>query len=368
MDLLLVSETLFVSKNSSIRYETELVLEFKQLIASETDLKWHPVSEPGDGRWHGLELPWDGKLLRFALHYQVSPTSYEVEKLGRPIPSDQPSPRRLADTLPLLVVPKLTAPLLEQCRERHVSVIDLNGRAYLRAQGFLIDRKALPGRDFRFEAEPRNVFVGKSVRIVRSLLAQPDRTWEQRDLVERTRASAGLVSRIVTHLIRQNFLEKVSPREFRVRDGRTLLDAWAEADKFSRRVTTARYAAVSSDPVELAQRLKSLLAAHAQSVLFTQWIAGWLRRPYTEPVIVSAYVATLPDEAWLAELGLRPVNEGGRLWLHVPDDEGIFFETQTVRDLPLATDAQIYLDLLKTPLRGPEQAQALRDWDGFSRP
>lgn len=314
-----------------------------------------------------LELPWDGKLLHFTLHYQVTPTVHDLNELGPPIAPERPSPRRQTEPLPLLVVPKLTAHLLGLCRERHVSAIDLNGRAYLRAQGFLIDRRALPGRDFRFEAEPRNIFAGKSVRIVRSLLAQPERTWEQRELVQRTRASSGLVSRIVTHLLRQGLLEKVSARKFRVRDWRTLLDAWAEADKFPRRVTTTRYATVSGHPVELAQQLKSLLAAHAQSVLFTQWIAGWLRRPYTEPVIVSAYVAQFPEESWLTELGLRPVSEGGRLWLHVPDDEGIFFEVQTVRDLPLATDAQIYLDLLNTPLRGPEQAQALREWGGFAR-
>ena len=46
----------------------------------------------------------------------------------------------------------------------------------------------------------------------------------------------------------------------------------------------------------------------------------------------------------------------------------MFLETQTVKGLPLATDAQIYLDLLKTGLRGPDQAAALRQWEGFCRP
>ncbi len=42
--------------------------------------------------------------------------------------------------------------------------MDLNGRAYLRAEGLLVDRRALPGRDFRSELEPPNVFVEKSAR------------------------------------------------------------------------------------------------------------------------------------------------------------------------------------------------------------
>jgi hypothetical protein len=101
---------------------------------------------------------------------------------------------------------------------------------------------------------------------------------------------------------------------------------------------------------------------------FTQWTAAWLRHPYTEPVVVSAYVAQLASDSALESIGLRPVGDAGKVWLHVPEDEGVFLETQTVKGLPLATDAQSYLDLLKTGLRGPEQAAALRQWEGFCRP
>jgi len=65
---------------------------------------------------------------------------------------------------------------------------------------------------------------------------------------------------------------------------------------------------------------------------------------------------------------LRPVNEGGKLWLHVPDDEGVLSETQQCRDLTLVSDAQIYIDLQRTGLRGPEAATSLLEWEGFCRP
>jgi hypothetical protein len=83
--------------------------------------------------------------------------------------------------------------------------------------------------------------------------------------------------------------------------------------------------------------------------------------------LVSLYVSQLPTQAVLEQLGLRSVSEAGRVWLHVPSDEGVFQERQIVRELPLVSDAQIYIDLLKTGLRGPEQAQALREWSGFGR-
>ncbi|MCX6927253.1 MAG: type IV toxin-antitoxin system AbiEi family antitoxin, partial [Verrucomicrobia bacterium] len=164
------------------------------------------------------------------------------------------------------------------------------------------------------------------------------------------------------------FLEKKSPRQFRLRDPLALLDAWVKADDFARRNTTTRYTVFGGAPLEKARQLKSWADQQSVRIAFTQWVAGWLRHPYTEPVIASAYVARLPEAATLERLSLRSVNDAGKVWLYVADDDGVFLETQTVQDLPLVSDAQIYLDLQQTGLRGPDQANALRNWEGFCRP
>ena len=158
------------------------------------------------------------------------------------------------------------------------------------------------------------------------------------------------------------------PRAFLLREPLGLLDAWAEADHFARRTQTGRYTGFGGSPLELAHQLRQLSADQSLAIAFTQWTAAWLRHPHTEPVVVSACIARLPDDSVLDAIGLRPVSDAGKVWLHVPDDEGVFLETQTLNELPLVSDAQIYLDLLKTGLRGPEQAAALRNWEGFCRP
>jgi hypothetical protein len=76
----------------------------------------------------------------------------------------------------------------------------------------------------------------------------------------------------------------------------------------------------------------------------------------------------MPEAGTLEQFGLRPVNGAGKLCLYVPTDESVFLETQSILGLPLTTDAQIYLDLQNTGLRGPDQAAALRNWEGFCRP
>lgn len=342
-----------------IRSESELVRYFRELIDVDPDLRWQaPPNTSSQERLLWVELQLDDRSERLKPLYLLKPSIPELE--SRITDWEAPVP-------PLLVVPELSTRLLDLCRRKRLAAIDLNGRAYVRLTGILVDRRPLPGRDFRFLLEPRNVFDGISARLIRTLLTDRDRTWTQKELLPRTHASSGFTSRIVQHLVSQGFLEKTSPREFRLREPLALLDAWVKADDLSRRTTTTRYTTLSSTPLDTARLLKSWANEQSVPIVFTQWIAAWLRHPYTEPAVATAYVERLPEAATLQQLGLRPVTEAGKVWLYVPDDQGVFLETQTRQDLPLASDAQIYLDLQKTGLRGPEQAEALRNWEGFCR-
>lgn len=342
------------SKQTSVRYETELAIEFERLAAHDTRVEGFKIK--ADGRAKEAVFKFDGRTYRFALQYLLTPTIADI-------PSSDPN----ATTQPLLVVPRLSEVFLDACRQNQVSVADLNGRFFLRGPGLLVSLPRLQGRNFRFELEPRNIFVGKSVRIVRSLLSDSERLWRQSELVERTGATSGLVSRIVTHLTRQGLLKKVDARRFHLVSPLALLDAWVQADDFGRRATTHRFTALNNDPVRLAKEIRNVLTHGGPHFAFTQWIAAWLRHPFTEPSVVSLYVPHVPSQDILDKLGLRPVNDAGRVWFHVPIDEGVFREKRFAEDLPLVSDAQIYLDLQKTGLRGPEQAQALREWTGFCR-
>jgi len=350
------------SKNEVIRTEAELIRYFRELIEEEPELTWRIPKQPLPlVQITDIDFLLDNRTIRFRPVYALRPSEKEIEQL-------QEKDRHSSDDRLLLVVPDLKERILRFCRFRGLSAIDLNGRVYLRAPHLLVDRKALHGRDFRYELEPRNVFAGKSARIVRSILTDRTRDWTQGELVKRTQASGGLVSRIVQHLIAQGYAEKTSSRTFRLTDVSGLIEAWIKADDLRRRTTLTRLNVFGGTPIELAHKLQSWATSESVPIAFTQWIAGWLRHPYTEPVITSAYVSRLPDSAILDQLGLRPVSDGGKVWLYIPDDEGVFLETQNVDQLTLASDAQIVVDLEGTGLRGPDQASALRAWKGFCRP
>ena len=85
------------------------------------------------------------------------------------------------------------------------------------------------------------------------------------------------------------------------------------------------------------------------------------------PQIVTAYVDDFPEHKAIEErLLARRVEEGGRLWLIRPSDPGVFSCSQSVQGFTLASDVQIYLDLLTAGHRGDQQAAELRKWPDFA--
>ncbi len=349
------------SKSALIRHESELAVHFRELIHNDPDLHWTFAAEsqtPASGESDCLALEFDGSRLEFHLLYALKPSVPWLEKLE----VSSASPRLL------IVTPELSPRILAACKEHGVAAIDLNGRVWLRAPGLLVDRGPLQGRSFSYELEPRNIFVGKSARIVRGLLTDRDHVWSQAEVVRRSGASSGLVSRIIQHLISQGFVKKITAREFHLRDWLGLLDFWADSDRFPKRVRSTLYAGFFGSPQELAHRLQKWAESEKVQLAFTQWSAAWTRHPYTEPSVCSAYIERPLGSVALDALGLRPVPDGGKLWLHTPDDGGLFNETQDRGGLTLVSDAQIYLDLQRTGLRGPDAASALREWEGFCRP
>jgi DNA-binding MarR family transcriptional regulator len=347
-----------VSKQRTISTEAQLRQAAREALEADALLRW---------RWKAfelrrergvealLELNVDGRRLVFEVEFKLTPSAREVERLAT-----------RGGTRPgLLIAPSLSEVLVQHCRERGLSCVDLNGRQWIRAEGVLVDRNPSEDRRYRPAILPPDVFQAKSSRLVRALLSQPDRTWSQGELGERTGLSPGLVSRLVRHLVNEGFVAQ-DKRALRVSRTDALLDAWAKRDDWAKRTTVRQYSLLESDVEEVARKLVKIFPA-GEALVFTQWFAANLRLPYTIPPLVSAYVARFPAEEIERELRARQVSEGGTVWLIAPKDDGVFRETQRVGDFTLACDAQIYLDLLHAGLRGPEQAEALRAWEGFGR-
>ncbi len=341
-----------MSKYRTIQSETDLRQTARELVAEDAALSWRWLGTEAEPR---LELKLDGRRRVFEVEFQLAPGAREVDRLAE----------RRGSRPCLLVAASLSETLVNHCRERGVSCLDLNGRWWVRTEGVLVDRHPAEGRRFRPAIPIPDVFQPKSSRLARALLSQPDREWSQTELGERTGLSPGLVSRLVRHLVGEGLLSQQG-RLLRLAQPEGLLDAWAARDDWAKRTTVRQFSLLEADPEKVARRLVETFGEEAP-VVFTQWFAANLRHPYTVAPVVSAYVKAYPDETLLQSLRARPVGEGGALWLAVPNDDGVFRETQRVGLFTLVCDAQIYLDLQRVGLRGPDQAKALREWTGFGK-
>lgn len=323
-------------------------------------LSW---ARPADLRLEADERGNSFTLLRgfhrttFRLAPRLSPTRRQVEALADHGPRELPA---------ILLTVRLSAELAQCCRELGVSCLDLNGQAYIKSHGLLIDRSpppSVPREHYVTEVRAPDIFSPKSSRLARVLLSFRDRTWKQADLVTLTGINAGLVSRLLNYLVDVGWA-RGSRGDWCLTDFDALLDAWRTRDSWKRRARVREYATLERNNLAVARQL---VALPGRRVAFTQWFAAALRFPYADVPIVSAYVDAFPSDEGLKGLGWAEVNTGGRVWVIVPRDAGVFQAGRDVEGLPLASDVQVYLDLQQVGLRGPDQAKALREWSGFCR-
>jgi hypothetical protein len=271
-------------------------------------------------------------------------------------PGDKPS-------YGVLVAPFISEESARLCEQAGVGYADLAGNARLSFDQVFIETRSAEN-PFRERREARSIFAPKAARVLRVLLQGPLRPWKVVELADAARVSLGWVSAVRQQLFAREWAVD-EPGGLRVTKPGALLDAWAKGDEWAKRTTTREYSPLSSDPTQLAEKLRDLLGEQPHA--FTQWFAGWLRHPYTVPNVVTAYATSFPEEAAITEkLLARRVSGGGGLRLVVPKDEGVLNPSQSVRGFNLVSDVQIYLDLQTAGLRGDEQAAELRKWPDFA--
>jgi hypothetical protein len=264
----------------------------------------------------------------------------------------------------VLLAPFISEESAKLCTEAGIGYADLAGNARLSFDQVFIETRGA-GNPFHEKREVRSLFAPRATRVLRVLLQGPLRPWKGTELAESARVSVGWVSAVRQQLLAREWAAEESGG-LRVTKPGAVLDAWTKADDWGKRTRTHEYSVLHADPLELAKKVQTVLKE--EQPVFTQWFAGWLRHPYTTPVVVTAYVKKFPDEAIIKEKLLgRPVSAGGGgLRLVVPKDEGVFHPSQNVRGFNLVSDVQIYTDLLHAGLRGEEQAEELRRWPDFA--
>jgi len=210
----------------------------------------------------------------------------------------------------------------------------------------------------------RNIFAPKSSRILRVLLVDIGRDWNERELAAEAEVSVGLAHYVCNTMITSGYLVRDERNRIVVMDPMRLLRRWASYHEYDR---VNRFLDYFTFEKEI-DRFLDVLAALDQEYALSGLAAAWLVAPYVRPIDVPLYISSEDLAPKLAEeLDLNPTPRGGNVKFVVPYDEGVFYGVHVARGVKIVSNVQLYVDLYNYPARGEEAASRvlelmLKEW------
>ena len=312
--------------------------------ANWADLAVEVITPPGRKRWLFFEVK---------ANPVAGPVRESIRRLKAQLPKRSAAYAMLGSNF---IGPRVR----EVCREEEVGYLDLAGNCYLRLDEFYVE-KEVEKNPFPRPGRPASLFTPVSSRIPRALLEEPKRGWTVLELCRTTKVSLGQASNVCRRLLEEKYAAKTEGRIRVVEPGR-LLNDWREAYAGTKSASLSFYS-LDRDPAQIMARIASTASLRRWRYAVTSFAAASLVAPFIRGLSTVAfyvpYAAAI--EPWTKALDLRPVEAGPNVILLIPYDEGVLYRTQTVNDLTLVGNIQMYLELYNNPARGREQAEFLRE-------
>jgi hypothetical protein len=279
----------------------------------------------------------------------------ELDAAGLSVPYPSGLQQLLAreQDVDLIVVDRAPPGLRAAAEKAGLSYLDLNGGGRVVAAGLVY--MAPPHPAARVEGSRSSPFALKSSRVVRTLLSDPHNRWRLSDIAALSHLNPGNVHRALAALVERGVVER-DEDAYRVADPGSLLEAWADQHQRPRERV---WAPCEGDLRGCARDLLGKLGADAV-------VSGELAAEELAPYLPAetAIVHCLDAEAFAAlaaedEPSLSFGAPHGQILVDLAD-EGYGAFSSKRNGLPLASPAQVYVDLAADRGRGREAAEHLR--------
>src|SRR5882672_2014740 len=223
-------------------------------------------------------------------------------------------------------------------RDNNLGYVDLSGNCYLAFDQVLIEKEGK--RNSRPSTRPlRSLFAPRATRVVRVLLAEPQRAWRLEELARAAEVSLGHSHNVMSRLEDLRWVERDQAQRIHLSKPADLLEAWCESYTYRVNEITSYFV-----PERVNRKLMADVARAAT--------AEGRRYAFTLSAGLSPVAAVL---------GLRPAAEAdGALHLLAPYDPGVFHGVLEKAGLKVVSLPQLYADLVHDEPRGTAQAEHLR--------
>lgn len=284
-----------------------------------------------------------GKTIKLEITYRERIYPAEIESLaGRMVAARQTG-------TPVLACPGISLRVAELCKELGVGTLDGTGNCRIGAPGLfiLIKGEETASPDTRPAAD---FFAPRSSRIVRLLLAQPQRGFQVQQLAHEAGVSLALVAKVKKTLLEQA-LAVEQKRLLYLPDPTKLLEEWGReglplyAEKLQ--VQVDQPAAEAEERLGKAcgrmgieyaltglsgfRRMELPVYASRASAYYSRRASAFVDGRVKELVAELAWQSDAPAQTTFT--------------LFTPRDDSVFWDTQRIKGLRVVSPLQLYLDL-----------------------
>lgn len=273
---------------------------------------------------------------------------------------------RFEDLYPMVAAPYISESVQARCKELGVGYIDLNGTFALILDDVYVD-VVRPATAFKNPQGIKNVFSGKSRRVIRVLLTNPFRPYRLDELASETDLSVGQVSQVTRELQKDGLLDRTAEGSILNRP-RRLLRVFAQElknDYLKNRVVLHAFS--ETPPMELAHGLGQICERRGIGCAFTLASGVEPTERNVREEMTAAYVSVPPDQLQ-GDLRLEKVGKGANVLLMRPpstdstDQGGVFYRPRKLMNgLTAVNPVQLYVDFTLHGGRGEEQADFLME-------
>jgi hypothetical protein len=261
-----------------------------------------------------------------------------------------------APSAPLVVAPFISPRTQERLKAEGFGYADLTGNIHLSLSqpGLFIESSGAAQNPAPTPRERKSLRGAKAGRLIRALCDfRPP--LGLRELAKRAGVDAGYASRIVDYLDREALLTRRERGPITNTDWSGLIRRWSQEYSPFRRPRMSSYLA----PRGIDQVLGHLKTLSARYAVSGSWAAAQFA-----PVAPSRLLLCYADDvsALVGSLDLRPAEAGSNVAMVIPFDPVVFERTAQKRGITVASPSQIAVDLLGSPGRGPNEAEALIEW------
>lgn len=300
----------------------------------------------------------------FIARWRVLGHAYELEVHVRSRYAQRAPDVRIASAArpTLLVVPRLGPEARHRLRDEQMNHADLTGVVWVRLPGVLIDRarvgKAHAVR-WTTPSPEANPFSKKASRVLRELLAAPERPMRITEIAARTGLAVGWVSDVADSLVARGYA--VHRHEgMLLTDPVTAIIDWTRT--YGWRRNPQRSYRIPLSRTELIQRVAAVSEAVQVPWALTLLAAAERRIGYVRAAGPVHIYLPAPDEAVMTRvleaLYAEEVPMDGDLVILDPYyGPSTFIACARVDDVQVVSDVQLFLDLVGYPVRGLEVAE-----------